>query len=138
MSTTVVTVDEFSPSQYDSHIIESTTATTSSNQMIPRAHRIDKSKLPGLIFLPSTGGATVKQWLSKYAKCQLDQSEESTININPNLFEHWGRANDGSAHKEIQTPFINGNKHHNGTNGFVTNMKQDEWRISHCHHSSLL
>jgi len=140
MSTTVVGVDEFSPSQYvDRHILESTIATINDNQMIPRAHRIDKSKLPykcGLVFfyhLPSTGGATIKQWLSKYT--QLDQSEESTIN--PNLFEHWGRKKDGSAVKDMQTVFINGNKHHDGMNGFVKNIKQDEWRIAHCHHSSL-
>ena len=147
MSTTVVGVDEFSPSQYvDRQIIESTTATKSSSSdqiMIPpRAHRIDKSKLPykcGLVFfyhLPSTGGATIKQWLSKYT--ELDQSEESTININPKLFERWGRKEeDGSAVQDMQTVFINGNKHHDGMNGFVTNIRQDEWRISHCHHSSL-
>jgi len=142
MSTTVINVDEFSPSQYnDRHnIIES--KTTNNNQTIPpRAHRIDKSKLPykcGLVFfyhLPSTGGATIKQWLSKYT--ELDQSEESSININPKLFEHWGRAKDGSAHKDMQTTFINGNKHHNGMNGFVKNIMQDEWKIAHCHHSSM-
>jgi len=81
MSTTVV-AGEFSPSQYDDrHNIISTTATQNNNQMIPRAHRIDKSKLPykcGLVFfyhLPSTGGATIKQWLSKYTEINLKNQQ---------------------------------------------------------------
>ncbi len=91
MSSTAVAVDEFSPSQYvDRYIIESTTATTISsrlNHMIPRAHRIDKPKLPykrGLVFfyhLPSTGGATNERWLSKYI--ELVKYEETTIDIYP-------------------------------------------------------
>ena len=40
MSTTVP-ADEVAPLQYDRPMIESTIATTSSNQMIPRAHRTE-------------------------------------------------------------------------------------------------
>ena len=97
---------------------------------IPRAHRIDRSKLPhkcGMVFfyhVPSTGGATIKQWLRKYSS-----------QMNVPLFEHWVRNKDGSGKSE--KVFIEGNRNHGGMNEFVTNITQNEWRISHCHHSSM-
>ena len=105
----------------------------SSTIPIPRAHRIDKSNLPhkkcGMVFfyhVPSTGGASIKQWLRKYSS-----------QMNVPLFEHWGRNKDGSGVRKSEKVFIEGNRKHGGMNEFVTNIKQNEWRISHCHHSSM-
>ena len=99
---------------------------------IPRAHRIERSNLPhkcGMVFfyhVPSTGGATIKQWLRKYSS-----------QMNVPLFEHWVRNKDGSGVRKSEKVFIEGNRNHGGMNEFVTNITQNEWRISHCHHSSM-
>ena len=107
---------------------------------IPRAHRIDRSKLPhkcGMVFfyhVPSTGGATIENWLMEY-----------TTERNGTLlhYQHWGRKKERTQDKySVQSTFINGKKddgikNNGGMNEFVTNIKQNEWRISHCHHSSM-
>lgn len=67
-----------------------------------------------------------------------------------NYFTNWGREKvDGSGMNAMQTGFIEGNKmkrkmtsemttlKQGGMNAFVTKFKPDEWRVSHCHHSSL-
>lgn len=115
---------------------------------LPRAHQIDKSKLPhkcGMVFffhVPSTGGATIKQWLWEYKTAQ----NYGTVH-NISHFEHWGRT---APFFDIQRGFLGGwdngtiklkNGHrvgrHGGMNDFVANMKQDEWKIAHCHHSNM-
>ena len=115
-----------------------------SSTKLPRAHQIDKSKLPhkcGMVFffhVPSTGGATIKRWLWEYKT--FDSTKISH-------FEHWGRT---EPFLDIQRGFLGGwnngtiklkNGHrvgrHGGMKAFVSNMKQDEWKIAHCHHSNM-
>lgn len=144
---------------------------SSSSDKLPRAHRIDRSKLPykcGLVFfyhVPSTGGATINQWLldeytaprikgrQRKRKRRLDR-EDGDENISRDeetedggggngsneavatYFTQWGRNKDGSA-TQAQKAFVNGNDRHGGMGEFVRNIQRDEWRIAHCHHSSL-
>jgi len=63
----------------------------SSTIPIPRAHRIERSNLPhkkcGMVFfyhVPSTGGASIKQWLRKYSS-----------QMNVPLFEHSAQEDPG-------------------------------------------
>ena len=74
----------------------------------------------GIVFfyhLPSTGGATINQWLLQY-------KEESPY------YTMWG----GGPRKTLngtQTSFIK------GMNDFVLNLQQDKWKVVHAHHNSL-
>ena len=117
----------------------------------PRAHRVDKSKLPykcGLVFfyhIQSTGGATIEQWLREYTP-----SKNSTTATH---FQHWGRKKEQTPDRyKVQELFIHGNLDHQedtekdipkhqhhviGMDNFVTNIQPNEWRIAHCHHSSM-
>ena len=83
-------------------------------------------------YLPSTGGATIESWLKEY----------TTVRNGTLLhYQHWGRQKERTKDKySVQNTFINGNKkkkNDGGMNEFVTNIKQNEWRTSHCHHSSM-
>ncbi|KAL7543409.1 hypothetical protein ACHAXR_012693 [Thalassiosira sp. AJA248-18] len=86
----------------------------------------------GMVFfyhIPSTGGATIVKWLTQYTSGQ---------NGTAKFFTHWHRSKDGLGGAENgQKVFIEGNKKHGGMNEFVQNFGSDEWRISHCHHSSM-
>ena len=110
--------------------IQSSSTTTT----IPRAHRSNRSKLPykcGMVFfyhVPSTGGATTEQWLKEYT---------TEKNGTYSHFQHWERKKDGSSKNKSERVFIKGNRKHGGMNEFVTNIKHDEWKIAHCHHSSM-
>lgn len=106
-----------------------------------RAHRIDKSNLPykcGLVFfyhVPSTGGATITHWLGEYT------SGGGNSNVDAKFFSSWSRnREDGSGIPKMQQTFIEGKKgknKHGGMDEFVQNIGQNEWKISHCHHSSM-
>ena len=111
------------------------------------ARRItDRSLLPydcGMVFfyhVPSTGGATITSWLKKYSSISSLHATGG-IRVAPegtfSFFDHWGRLEDGSGDHRIPEHFINGTKRSVGMNTFVTNFAWDEWRIAHCHHSSM-
>ncbi|KAL7550616.1 hypothetical protein ACHAWF_013835, partial [Thalassiosira exigua] len=97
-----------------------------------RAQRLDRSALPyrcGLVFfyhVPSTGGATINQWLGQYRD-----------DFTAKYFTHWGRRPDGRAREGAEDIFLNGNDKHGGMRDFANGLEQDEWRIAHCHHSSM-
>lgn len=98
---------------------------------------VDRSQLPqkcGLIFffhVPSTGGATINTWLRQYA------DNETTP-----YFTLWGRdkkmkKNSLGVHEGMEEKFIHGNPRHTGMNNFAKDIGPEEWRIAHCHHSSM-
>mmetsp|Transcript_35572 Transcript_35572/g.74988 ORF Transcript_35572/g.74988 Transcript_35572/m.74988 type:complete len:329 (-) Transcript_35572:209-1195(-) len=99
-----------------------------------RAHRVDNSTLPykcGIVFfyhVPSTGGATINQWLVKYT---------SKYGGNAQYFTTWGRDDDGRGKPQFQQKFAEGTGKDLGMKEFVKNLRPDEWRISHCHHSAM-
>ncbi|KAL9185018.1 hypothetical protein ACHAXT_002795 [Thalassiosira profunda] len=99
--------------------------------------KVDRTQLPkkcGLVFfyhVPSTGGATINTWLRQYA------DKETTP-----YFTLWGRdkemkANSLGVNEGMEEAFINGNPRHTGMNNFAQNIGPEEWRIAHCHHSSM-
>jgi len=104
---------------------------TSTKQQIRQAP--PASKLPfkcGMVFfyhVPSTGGATINQWLMEYT---------SKRNGTATYYTHWSREKGKEEHHA--SIFAQGGKNvHGGMNEFVTNFTSDEWRVVHCHHSSL-
>eukprot|EP00527_Entomoneis_sp_CCMP2396_P009145 CAMPEP_0198137198 /NCGR_PEP_ID=MMETSP1443-20131203/730_1 /TAXON_ID=186043 /ORGANISM="Entomoneis sp., Strain CCMP2396" /LENGTH=310 /DNA_ID=CAMNT_0043798551 /DNA_START=87 /DNA_END=1019 /DNA_ORIENTATION=+ len=104
---------------------------TSTKQQIRQAP--PASKLPfkcGMVFfyhVPSTGGATINQWLMEYT---------SKRNGTPTYYTHGSR--EKGKEERHASIFAQGGKNvHGGMNEFVTNFTSDEWRVVHCHHSSL-
>ena len=86
--------------------------------------------------VPSTGGSTIKHWLWEEYK--------TFGGTNISHFEHWGRTYQPL---EIKRTFLGESHHgnissleinrHGGMNTFVANIKEDEWKIAHCHHSNM-
>lgn len=85
--------------------------------------------------IPSTGGATINQWLMKYTDAKNKSRGLEYDESKPRYFTSWGRAKDGRGKPEQQTKFIRDND--GGMEAFVKDLGPTEWRIAHCHHSSL-
>jgi len=122
-----------------------------------RAHRFSQNfDLPyscGMVVfyhIPSTGGATINQWLLRYTEGEKLKPKNAEVNVNATYFTHWKRDKKGYGLNESQQTFIDGGDKHNilnqyggdekkhgGMNEFVEDFEESEWKIAHIHHSSL-
>ena len=102
------------------HSFKEETAQSAQNNIHNKLLRYDNATC-GIVFfyhLPSTGGATINQWLLQY-------KEESVP-----YYTMWG-GGPRKMQNDTQTSFIN------GMNDFILNLTQDQWKVVHAHHNSL-
>lgn len=145
--------------KHDAPHLSSPQIKSQSTPLLPRAHRIDKSNLPhrcGLVFfyhVPSTGGSTINHWLQGYASKKyktshirylsnwkkgdkfMESAKEGVdrVFISGGILEQHQRLISSEQHG-LKAPHIT---KHGGMKEYVTNFTANDWRIAHCHHSSL-